>query len=191
MSDPVADQLEVAPSQADRADPPAASDAEPPGPESEPPGPESAPSTGTVFVTAIVSSVTVDLPNQHPTVLLRELESPGRHLSFSIGFQDAIALSHALRRIPTPRPLTNELLSEVLERFRIDVVAVRLVGRQGSLYFAELDFRGTSGRSVLSCRPSDGLIVALLQRVPVPVLVDRRLFEDDEDVVPAGSGPEA
>ncbi len=112
---------------------------------------------------ALVAAVNVDLPNQHPTVVLRETESPRRQLSFSIGFQDAVVLSHAMRRIPTPRPLTHELMSQVLQGFDIDVVAVRLVGRQGAVYFAELDLRGRTGRSILSCRPSDGLTVALLQ----------------------------
>ena len=60
--------------------------------------------------------------------------------------QDAVALSHAMRRIPTPRPLTHELMSQVLQGFDIDVVAVRIVGRQGAVYFAELDLRGRNGR---------------------------------------------
>ena len=135
---------------------------------------------------ALIAAVNVDLPNQHPTVVLRESESPRRQLSFSIGFQDAVVLSHAMRRIPTPRPLTHELMSQVLQSFDIDVVAVRLVGRQGAIYFAELDLRGRTSRSVLSCRPSDGLTVALLQPVSVPILIDRRLFEMDGDVTPPG-----
>ena len=135
---------------------------------------------------ALVAAVNVDLPNQHPTVVLRETESPRRQLSFSIGFPDAVVLSHAMRRIPTPRPLTHELLSQVLHGFDIDVVAVRMVGRQGSIYFAELDLRGRTGRKVLSCRPSDGLTVALLQPVGVPILIDRRLLETDGDVDPPG-----
>jgi bifunctional DNase/RNase len=138
---------------------------------------------------ALVAAVTVDLPNQHPTVLLRETESPRRQLSFSIGFQDAVVLSHAMRRIPTPRPLTHELMSQVLQGFDIDVVAVRMVGRQGAVYFAELDLRGRTGRTVLSCRPSDGLTVALLQPAGVPILIDRRLLETDGDVAPPGSDP--
>jgi uncharacterized protein len=140
------------------------------------------------FKLALVTAVNVDLPNQHPTVILREIESPRRQLSFSIGLQDGVVLSHALRRIPTPRPLTHELLSSILIGFDIDVVAVRLVGRQGAVYFAELDLRGRTGRSVHSCRPSDALSVALLQPVPVPILIDRRLFEETGDVAPAGSG---
>ena len=138
---------------------------------------------------ALVASINVDLPNQHPTVVLRETESPRRQLSFSVGFQDAVVLSHAMRRIPTPRPLTPELMSQALQGFDIDVVAVRMVGRQGAVYFAELDLRGRTGRTVLSCRPSDGLTVALLQPVSVPILIDRRLLELDGDVVPPGPGP--
>ncbi len=136
---------------------------------------------------ALVVSVNVDLPNQHPTVILRESESPRRQLSFSIGLQDAVVLAHAMRRIPTPRPLTHELLSQVLQGFDVDVVAVRLVGRQGSVYFAELDLRGRTGRKVYSCRPSDALTLALLQPVNVPILIDGRLFEGSGDVAPPGS----
>ena len=151
---------------------------------------EPGPGTGTAvtgdFRMALVSSVTMELPNQHPSVVLRESESPRRQLTFSIALPDAVVLAHALRRISTPRPLTHELLSDILRGFDVDVVAVRLVGRQGAVYFAELDLRGRTGRSVFSCRPSDALTVALLQPVPVPILIDRRLFEQVGDVTPPG-----
>ncbi|MGH9080365.1 MAG: bifunctional nuclease family protein [Acidimicrobiales bacterium] len=137
----------------------------------------------------MISAITVDLPNQHPTVVLRESESPRRQLSFSVSLQDGIVLSHAMRRIPTPRPLTHELLSEVLSGFDVDVVAVRIVGRRGAVYFAELDLQGRSGRSVHSCRPSDALAVALVRPVPVPILIDARLFEETGDITPPGSVP--
>jgi bifunctional DNase/RNase len=155
-------------------------------PESEPfPGPPAGPGPAVPqFSVALVSAVTVDLPNQHPTVVLREAESPRRQLSFSIGLQDGVVLSHAVRRITTPRPLTPELMSGVLQGFDIDIVAVRIVGRQGGVYFAELDLRGRTGRSVHSCRPSDGLTLALLQPVQAPILIDRRLLETAADVAP-------
>jgi bifunctional DNase/RNase len=141
------------------------------------------------FRMALVSSVDVDLPSQHPTVVLREIESPRRQLTFSVALADGVTLSHAVRRIPTPRPLTQELLTGILQRFGVDVVAVRLVGRQGAVYFAELDLRGKDTRAVFSCRPSDALTVALIQPVPAPILIDERLFEADGDVRPATSAP--
>jgi bifunctional DNase/RNase len=161
----------------------------PDGPSTPDPAPGAVPTPSVAavdFRMALVSSVTLDLPSQHPSVVLREIDTPRRQVTFSIGLSDAVALSHAQRRIPTPRPLTHELLSGVLQRFDIDVVAVRLVGRQGGIYFAELDLRGRTGRSVLSCRPSDALTLALHQPVQVPILVDARLLEHDGDVAPAG-----
>ena len=141
----------------------------------------------TDFRMALVSSVTVDLPNQHPAVCLREMETPRRQLTFHVGLQDGVALSHAMRRIPTPRPLTHEVMTDVLQRFDIDLVAVRIVGRVGSVHFAELDLRGRSGRSVHACRPTDALILALHQPVPSPILIDARLLESGDDVPPPGA----
>jgi hypothetical protein len=78
-----------------------------------------------------------------------------------------------------------------LSGFDIDVVAIRMVGRQGQTYFAELDLRGRTGRNVHSCRPTDALAIALRQAVPVPILIDSRLFEESGDVVPwTPPGPE-
>ena len=152
----------------------------------EPVAPAPADGHGVDFRMAIVSSVTLDLPSQHPSVVLREIETPRRQLTFSIGMPDAVALSHAVRRIPTPRPLTHELMGSVLEQFDIDLVAVRIVGRTGAVYFAELDLRGRSGRSVHSCRPTDALTLALHQPVQVPILIDARLLEGDGDIAPPG-----
>ncbi|MBV8462352.1 MAG: bifunctional nuclease family protein [Acidimicrobiales bacterium] len=179
MTDPVASPPEPAAPPEDPAPP----DAPEPAGGAEPGGPPRDDGTAD-FSTALVSTVSVDLPSQHATVVLRESESPRRHLSFSIGLPDGVALSHALRRIATPRPLTHELMTEVLEKAEVDVVAVRLVGRRGAVYFAELDVRSRAGRGVHPCRPSDGLTLALLQRVPVPVLIDQRLFEETGDVEP-------
>ncbi len=148
--------------------------------------PDPVPADPVDFRMALVSSVTLDLPNQHPSVVLREIETPRRQLTFAIGLPDAVALSHAQRRIPTPRPLTHELMSGILQGFDIDLVAVRIVGRMGTVLFAELDLRGPGGRSVHSCRPSDALTLALHQPVQVPVLVDVRLLEGSQDVAPPG-----
>jgi uncharacterized protein len=189
VSDPASGQVELPelPDLPDSAAPPADSSAPPADPVVRAESSAGTDPPPTDFRMALVSAVNVELPNQHPTVVLREMETPRRQLSFSIAFQDAVVLSHALRRIPTPRPLTHELLSSIVQGFDIDVVAVRIVGRQGAVYFAELDLRGRSGRSVHSCRPSDALTVALLQPVPPPILIDRRLLEQVGDVAPAGA----
>jgi len=153
--------------------------------EAPPPATEPVPPTA-VFRLVEVVEATVTLPANHAVVELQEAEPPYRSLSLPIGLAEGVALSQALHKIPTPRPFTHELFTTVLERFALDIVAVRLVGRTGGTYQAELDLRGPSGRAVLDCRPSDAMVLALRQLVAAPVLVDDRLHATDDDVVPMG-----
>lgn len=67
---------------------------------------------------------------------------------------------------------------------RIDVIAVRLVGRDQGNYLAELDVMAPNGRERIGCRPSDGLVLALRMPVAAPILVDERLLEESGEVVP-------
>jgi len=131
-----------------------------------------------------VLGVRVELPEQYPVVILQEAEPPMRELSFRIGMPEGVALAYALRRLSTPRPLTHELLTDVLQRLGADVVAVRLVGRRGGTYLAELDLMAPRGPEVISCRPTDGIAVALRQRVAAPLLADERLLAGEGDVLP-------
>jgi hypothetical protein len=131
-----------------------------------------------------VEDVALELPAQFPSVSLIETEPPMRALVFPIGLPEGTALAQALRRIPGRRPMTHELFMDVLQRTHIDVVSVRLIGREEGNLLAELDLMTPSGRERVNCRPSDGLVLALRMPVPAPVLVDERLLEDGGDVEP-------
>jgi len=150
-----------------------------------------APPTARTWRIVRVVSVDVVLPDQFPTVTLENTEGHGERLAFRIGTSEGVALAHAIGGTTAPRPLTHDLFAETLERYGIEVLAVRLTGRIGSTHFAELVLVGPSGRAVLSCRPSDGICLALRQRVAAPVLCDERLFSPGVDVLPdelAGDG---
>jgi hypothetical protein len=131
-----------------------------------------------------VEDVALDLPSQFPTVTLVENEPPLRSLVFPIGLTEGTALALALRRMESPRPLTHELFMEVMQRSRIDVIALRLVGRENGNYLAELGLMAPQGRERIDCRPSDGLVLALRMPVTAPILVDERLLEGSDDVAP-------
>jgi uncharacterized protein len=131
-----------------------------------------------------VASVDLDLPEQFPLVSLEEVEPAHRKLAFRIGMAEGVALAHVLGGTAAARPLTHDLFAQVLQRFGIDILAVRLTGRRGSTYLAELDLLGPDGRRVLPCRPSDGICLALRRPVPAPVLVDERLLASTDDVTP-------
>jgi hypothetical protein len=137
-----------------------------------------------VFRVMDVEDVSVDLPSPYPSVTLVEAEPPMRSLVFPVGLAEGTALALALRRMDSPRPLTHELFADVMRRARLDIIAVRLIGRENGNYLAELDFMASSGRERVPCRPSDGLVMALRMSVPAPILADERLLEEPGDVVP-------
>jgi uncharacterized protein len=131
-----------------------------------------------------VEDVRLDLPSQYPAVTLSEAEPPMRQLVFPVGLPEGTALALELRRMTSPRPLTHELFMEVMQKARIDVIALRLVGRENGNYLAEIDLMLPEGRERISCRPSDGLVLALRMPVSAPILADERLLQTSADVAP-------
>jgi uncharacterized protein len=142
-----------------------------------------------VFRIVELFDVTVELPATYAVANLVEREAPARRLDIPLALADGTALAYALRRIETPRPLTHELFAGVLRRLGAEILAVRLVGRTGGTYLAELDLTGPGGRQVVGCRPSDGLALAVRQSVAAPVLADERLLDGDGDVAPGEPAP--
>jgi uncharacterized protein len=147
-------------------------------------GPAETPGHAPAFRVMDVEDVSLDLPSQYPAVTLVESEPPMRALVFPVGLPEGTALAQALRRMGSRRPMTHELFMQVLQRVRIDVIAVRLVGRDEGNLLAELDLMTPDGRARVDCRPSDGLVLALRMPVPAPILADERLLEEAGDVVP-------
>jgi bifunctional DNase/RNase len=154
-------------------------------PEAEPAGPpEPSPGATATFRVMDVDDVSLELPQQYPSVTLVETEPPMRVLVFPVGLAEGTAMAQALRRLDSRRPMTHELFMHVLQRARIDVIAVRLIGREEGNYLAELDLMTPGGRERVDCRPSDGIILALRMPVVAPILVDERLLEEGGDVAP-------
>ena len=92
------------------------------------------------------------LPTNTPVVLLRESEGR-RLLPIFIGHPEATAIALALAGQETPRPMTHDLLVEVLEDFSIRVEQV--------VVSAELHLSGPDGPQVVSARPSDAIALAI------------------------------
>jgi len=115
--------------------------------------------------------VAVVLPSPNPVLLLDELDPPHRRVAIPIGMPEGVAIAHAARRTPTPRPLTHELFVEALESFGAVLETVRITAVDGAAFSAELLFSSPTGGRTLACRPSDAVALALRQRLPVPITV--------------------
>lgn len=125
-----------------------------------------------------IETVELELPGSHPEVVLAEKEAPWRRLRIPVGFTEANAIAYALRGIEVARPLTHDLMTELLERHDIEVAALRITARHNGVFFGELETMGPAGRAVVPCRPSDGMALVLRQRLEVPVIVANWVFDD-------------
>jgi hypothetical protein len=112
------------------------------------------------------------LPSTHPVVVLQEADVPYRELRIPIGGPEGIAIGYAARQVTTPRPLTHELMTQLLERFNLSLDVVRITGLAGGTFTAELTVSGPAGQRTLDCRPSDAIALALRQRIAVPIMAD-------------------
>lgn len=113
--------------------------------------------------------VHLELPSQYPIVTLQEFDSPYRRITVPIGMTEGIAIAHAAKGIPTPRPLTHELIISILEAFGLEVVTLRITEISGGIFYGELLVSGPDGQRALACRVSDGIALCLRQRPPVPI----------------------
>jgi hypothetical protein len=148
---------------------------------------ESQPEQPEPLAVMLVFDIKVELPTPHALLTLREVEAPHRLLVIPIGQPEGTALALAWRGVPTLRPVTHELFSDVLTRLGATIDAVRLTGRHAGVVLAEIQISSPRGREVVSARPTDCLTLAVRQGVPAPILVDPRLFDVEGDVEPRGA----
>ena len=104
-----------------------------------------------------VVGVRVELPSQQPIVLLKEAAGD-RYLPIWIGAVEATAIAFAQQGIVTARPMTHDLLRDVLEAFGRPLREVTITDLRDGVFYAELVF--DDGVTV-SARPSDAIALAM------------------------------
>ena len=104
-----------------------------------------------------VVGVRVEMPSNQPIVLLREV-SGERYLPIWIGAVEATAIAFAQQGVVPPRPLTHDLLKDVIDPTGNELTEVRITEIKDGVFYAILVFG--SGVEV-SARPSDSIALAL------------------------------
>lgn len=112
--------------------------------------------------------VRLERASNTPILTLREEESPRRQFDIFIGAPEAASISMALEDEVTPRPLTHDLFVLALERLAISVERVVLTHVSDGTYYADLILATEGGvETTVSCRPSDGVAIALRAHCPI------------------------
>lgn len=116
-----------------------------------------------------VVGVRLDQAVGSPVLRLRETSGSRREFDIYIGAPEAAAIHTALEGVELPRPLTHDLFVLVLERLEVSVKQVAIVKVVEGTYFAEITLSTDRGVYDVSCRPSDGVAIAVRCGAPVVV----------------------
>lgn len=128
--------------------------------------------------------VRVEMPSTSPIALLREVGGSGRVLPIFIGAPEATAIAFALEEVVTSRPMTHDLLQNVLDDLGVSLEKVTVTELRDGVFHAELELHGHDGVHTVSSRPSDAIALAARTGSPIyaseAVLDEAGYIEEDE-----------
>ena len=107
-----------------------------------------------------------------PAMRLREIEGDRREFDIFIGAPEASSIHTALEGAEMPRPLTHDLFVMTLQRLDVTISKVCITEVVDGTYYAEMHLESATGVHVISCRPSDGVAVAVRAECPIYASVD-------------------
>ncbi len=119
------------------------------------------------------------MPSNQPIVLLRDAETE-KFLPIWIGAVEATAIAFAQQGVQSERPLTHDLLRDVIESMGRTLTRVDITELRDGIFFAELIF---DNGVVVSARPSDAIALAL--RTAAPLFASESVLEEAGIEMPA------
>jgi uncharacterized protein len=129
--------------------------------------------------------VRVELPSNQPIVLLKEATGD-RYLPIWIGAVEATAIAFALQGVETPRPMTHDLMRDLLRETEISVERILISELVDQTFYALIRVTTDSRTKEVSSRPSDA--IALAVRINAPIYASEDVLEqagielrDDEE----------
>jgi bifunctional DNase/RNase len=111
-------------------------------------------------------------------IVLNEVDGD-RSLPIVIGLFEASSIDRRVKGIPTPRPLTHDLIVSAIELLGGELRGVHISELKNHTYYAKLLIQREGEQVEMDCRPSDAVAVAFTARVPITV--DASVLGDPSD----------
>ncbi len=117
------------------------------------------------MIRLLIKGIAYDM-NSNPIVLLTD-EAEDKVLPIWIGILEAHSIALAIEGVPIQRPMTHDLISNILSRLDVSVASVVINDLKDNTFHAELHLNTPQGEIVLDSRPSDAIALALRSSAPV------------------------
>ncbi|NIM94295.1 MAG: bifunctional nuclease family protein [Anaerolineales bacterium] len=126
------------------------------------------------MVEVVIDSIRVSLMSQHRVVILKDTTTE-RFLSIWIGPYEAEAITVSLQELEVSRPLTHDLLRNMLLALGAEVRRVNIVELRDDVFIANIIVNINGKELEIDSRPSDALALAV--RVHVPIFVSEEVMD--------------
>ncbi|MBP1735428.1 MAG: hypothetical protein H6Q53_1715 [Deltaproteobacteria bacterium] len=132
-----------------------------------------------------VTGITVDPFTNTPIVLLKDLDDKDV-LPIWIGLLEASSIATALENIATPRPMTHDLLKNILDNLHVKVIRIEVNDLRDNTYYALLHLEVNKKRFTVDARPSDAIAIAI--RTGASIFVEESVIQRSAKVDLAQKG---
>jgi len=123
----------------------------------------------------VIYGVSFDLVGKQPIVLLKTTDG-NKFLPIWIGHPEAAAILMKLQGATTPRPMTHDLVTEMLSQLDAQVVRITVTELRDSTFYAQITVQQNGAEIEIDSRPSDAIALAL--RADAPIFADERVIEE-------------
>ncbi len=124
----------------------------------------------------LVSVEAPERPTRTPVVILRETAGQRRVLPIFIGGPEAQAIALSMQNIETPRPMTHDLIRNLLDEVGAQVERITVTELREGTFFAEIVLRAQGEVRTVSSRPSDAIALAI--RIGSPIFAEEDVLEE-------------
>jgi bifunctional DNase/RNase len=124
----------------------------------------------------LVSVEAPERPTRTPVVILREVAGQRRVLPIFIGVPEAQAIALTMQNIETPRPMTHDLMKNLLDEVGAQVERITVTELREGTFFAEIILSAQGEVRTVSSRPSDAIALAI--RIGSPIFADEDVLEE-------------
>ena len=126
------------------------------------------------MIRVFVQGLTIDSASNSPILILKEMEGE-RTLPIWIGLLEATAIASELESVSFSRPMTHDLMRNLLEALGRSVSRVEVVDLRDNTFYALIHLLGPEGEISIDSRPSDAIALAL--RTEAPIYVAEKVLE--------------
>ena len=136
-----------------------------------------------------IRALMMDPNSGTPIIILKDVQSDTM-LPIWVGAYEANAIALEIEKIAPPRPMTHDLLRNLIVELGVQVDRVVVTSLRDNTFFAVIEMRNSEGdRMVLDSRPSDAIALAL--RADCPIYVDMEVIKASRNTLPTEEGEEA